>query len=91
MPFGACFVISLLVLPAFLGSDVEDNELAVVLSGFGFCVLTEAADEGVLLNMVLGSCFLVCPLLCGTRLANGCAVATHSLGDWRGSAEGDPD
>ena len=46
MPFGASFVIASLVLPAFLGSDVEDNELAIVLSGFGFCVLTEAADEG---------------------------------------------
>ncbi len=44
----------------------------------------------ILLNMVLGSCFLVCPLLCGTRLANGCAVATHSLGEWTDSVEGDP-
>jgi hypothetical protein len=31
-------------LPAFLGCDVEDDVLAVVLSGFGFCVLSEAAD-----------------------------------------------
>jgi hypothetical protein len=45
MPLGACLVIAFVVLPAFLGSDVEDNVLAVVLSGFGFGVLSEAADE----------------------------------------------
>jgi hypothetical protein len=28
---------------------------------------------------------------CGTCLPNGCAVATHSQGDWTESAEGDPD
>ena len=45
MPFGAGFVVAFVVLPAFLGCDVEDDVLAVVLSGFGFCVLSEAADE----------------------------------------------
>jgi hypothetical protein len=30
---------------AFHGGDVEDDVLFVVLSGFGFCVLPEAADE----------------------------------------------
>jgi hypothetical protein len=45
MPFGAGFVIAFVVLPAFLGCDVEDDVLAIVLSGFGFCVLSEAADE----------------------------------------------
>ena len=44
-----------------------------------------------LLNMVFSSVSLVCPAVCGTRLPNGCAVATHSLGDWIESAEGDPD
>src|SRR5260370_38732779 len=44
MPFGAGFVIALVVLPAFLGCDVEDDVLTVVLSGFGFGVLPEAAD-----------------------------------------------
>jgi hypothetical protein len=39
MPFGAGFVVALVVLPAFLGCDVEDDVLFVVLSGFGFCVL----------------------------------------------------
>ena len=43
----------------------------------------------ILLNMMLRSCFLVCSLLCGTRLVNGCADATHSLGDWTDSVEGD--
>jgi hypothetical protein len=32
-------------LSAFLGGDVEDDVLFIVLSGFGFCVLAEAADE----------------------------------------------
>jgi hypothetical protein len=45
MPFGARFVFAFVVLPAFLGCDVEDDLLTVVLSGFGSCVLSEAADE----------------------------------------------
>ena len=45
VPFGAILVVALFVLPAFLGCDVEDDVLAVVLSGFGFCVLSETADE----------------------------------------------
>jgi hypothetical protein len=45
MPFGAGFVLAFVVLPALLGCDVEDDVLFVVLSGFGFCVLPEAADE----------------------------------------------
>jgi hypothetical protein len=45
MPFGAGFVVAFVVLPAFVGCDVEDDVLAVVLSGFGFRVLSEAADE----------------------------------------------
>src|ERR1700679_704332 len=45
MPFGAGFVVAFVVLPALLGCDVEDDVLFVVLSGFGFCVLSEAADE----------------------------------------------
>jgi hypothetical protein len=45
MPFGAGFVVAFVVLPAFLGCNVEGDVLIVVLSGFGFCVLSEAADE----------------------------------------------
>jgi hypothetical protein len=90
MPFGAGFVVALVVLPAFLGSDVEDNELAIVLSGFGFCVLAEVADEGDFVEHSVWLLFLVCPLSCGTVLPNGCAVATHSLGDWTESVAGDP-
>jgi hypothetical protein len=45
VPFGAGFVLAFVVLPAFLGCDVEDDVLFVVLSGFGFCVLSEPADE----------------------------------------------
>jgi hypothetical protein len=45
MPFGTGFVLAFVVLPAFLGCDVKDDVLFVVLSGFGFCVLSEAADE----------------------------------------------
>src|ERR1700722_12654130 len=44
-----------------------------------------------LLNMVFGSVSSDLSAVCGTCLPNGCAVATHSLGDWTESAEGDPD
>jgi hypothetical protein len=36
MPLGAGFVVAFVVLPAFLGCDIEDDVLAVVLSGFGW-------------------------------------------------------
>jgi len=42
-----------------------------------------------LLNMMFGSVSSGLSAVCGTRLPNGCAVATHSRGDWMGSAEGD--
>ena len=42
-----------------------------------------------LLNMVFSSVSFGLSAGCGTRLPNGCAVATHSLGDWMESAEGD--
>jgi hypothetical protein len=45
VPFGAILVVAFVVVPAFLGGDVEDDVLAVILSGFGFCILAEAADE----------------------------------------------
>jgi hypothetical protein len=39
VPFGAILVVALVVLPAFLGGDVEDDVLTVVLSGLAsaFC------------------------------------------------------
>jgi hypothetical protein len=40
---------------------------------------------------VFGSVSFGLTAVCGTRLPNGFAVATHSLGDWTESAEGDPD
>jgi hypothetical protein len=42
-----------------------------------------------LLNMVFSSVSFGLSAVCGTCLPNGCAVATHSLGDWIESAEGD--
>ena len=36
MPFGTVLVISLVVLPAFLGGDVEDDVLLLVLRWFWF-------------------------------------------------------
>ena len=45
MPFGAVFVVAFVVFPAFLGSDIEDDVLAVIVSSFGFRVLSEATDE----------------------------------------------
>src|SRR3984957_14944214 len=44
-----------------------------------------------LLNTVFGSVSFGLSAGCGTCLPNGFAVATHSLGDWTESAEGDPD
>src|SRR5882757_1737798 len=44
-----------------------------------------------LLNMVFGSFSFGLSAGCGTCLPNGCAVATHSQGEWTESAEGDPD
>src|ERR1700723_2057688 len=43
-----------------------------------------------LLNMVFGSVSFGLSAGCGTCLPNGCAVATHSQGDWTESAEGAP-
>src|ERR1700756_2893627 len=42
-----------------------------------------------LLNMMFSSVSFGLSAVCGTCLPNGCAVATHSLGDWIESAEGD--
>src|ERR1700734_1354431 len=43
----------------------------------------------ILLNMVFGSVSFGLSAVCGTCLPDGCAIATHSLGDWTESAEGD--
>ena len=45
VPSGAVLVVGFIILLALLGCDVEDDVFFVVLSGFGFCVLPEAADE----------------------------------------------
>ena len=42
------------------------------------------------LNMVFGSVSFGLSAVCGTCLPGGCAVATHSQGDWTESAERDP-
>src|SRR5258708_36133896 len=89
VPFGAGLVVAFVVLPVFLGCDVENDVLAVVLSGFGFCVLSEAADEDDFVEHVFGSVSFGLSAVCGTCLPEGCAVATHSRGDWTKSAEGD--
>lgn len=83
------FLITLVIVPAFLGSEVEDNKLAIVLSGFGFCVLIEAADEVDFVDMMLAPVLLVCPLLCGTALLKGCAVVIYPSANgeilWKGT------
>src|SRR5579859_5350123 len=71
MPFGAGFVVAFVVLPAFLGCDTEDDVLAVVLSGFGFCVLSEAADEDDFVEHVFGSVSFGLSAVCGTCLPKG--------------------
>src|SRR5580704_7073495 len=71
VPFGAGFVVAFVVLPAFLGCDVEDDVLAFVLSGFGFCVLSEAADEDDFVEHVFGSVSFGLSAVCGTSLPKG--------------------
>jgi hypothetical protein len=63
VPFGAGFEVAFVVLPALLGCDVEDDVLTVVLSGFGFGILSEAADEDYLVEHgCLAPFLLVCQL-----------------------------
>jgi hypothetical protein len=90
MPFGAGFVFALVVLPAFLGCDVEDDVLFVVLSGFGFRVLSEAADENDFVEHGVWLRFFWFVRCLRYMLARRVCRATHSLGDWIESAEGDP-
>jgi len=45
VPFGAGFVLALVVLPALAGGDAEDGVFLLVLRGFDFCILSETADE----------------------------------------------
>ena len=75
MPFGAGLVLALVVAPALLRGDGEDDVLAVVLGGFGFCVLSEAADEDDFVEHgVIGSVSSGLSAVCGTCLPEGCAV-----------------
>jgi hypothetical protein len=53
-------------------------------------IRSSGSVEGVMSNRDSYSDFLLVSAGCGTCLPNGCAVATHSLGDWTESAEGDP-
>lgn len=39
VPFGAGFILALLVLPALAGGDAEDGIVLLVLRGFDFCIL----------------------------------------------------
>ena len=45
VPFGAGFVLALVVLPALAGGKVKDGVVLLVLCGFDFCILSETADE----------------------------------------------
>jgi len=45
VPFGAGFVLALVVLPALAGGDAEYGVVLLVLRGFDFCILSETADE----------------------------------------------
>jgi hypothetical protein len=45
VPFGAGFVLALIVLPALASGDAEDGVVLLVRRGLDFCILTETADE----------------------------------------------
>ena len=63
VPLGAGLVVALVVLPALLGSEIEDDVLAVVLGCLRLCMLSEAADESAFVEYgVWLRFFLVCPL-----------------------------
>ena len=47
VPFGAGFVLALLVLPALAGGKVEDGVVLLVLRGFGFCIHSETAGVSI--------------------------------------------
>ena len=63
VPFGARFVLALVVLPALAGGDAEDGVVLLVLRGFDFCILSETADEDDFVEHGVLLLFLkVCPL-----------------------------
>ena len=45
VPFGAGFILALVVLPDLAGGDAENGVVLLVLGGFDFCILSETADE----------------------------------------------
>jgi hypothetical protein len=91
VPFGAGLVFALIVLPAFLGGDVEDDELTVILSGFGFCILTESADEDDFVEHGVGLRFFwLCPLSAVHACPEGVPSPTSSRGEWTESVEEAP-
>jgi hypothetical protein len=57
VPLGAGFVVAFVVLPAFLGYDVEGDVLFVVLSGLASAFCPRWPMRMTLLNMVFGSVF----------------------------------
>ncbi len=89
MPFCAILVVAFVDLPALLGCDVEHDVFAVVLSGFGFCVLSEAADEDDFVEHGVWLRFFWCVRCLRYMLARRVCRRDHSLGGWTESAEGD--
>jgi hypothetical protein len=71
VPFGGGLVVALVVLPALLAGQAEGDVVAVVLSGFGFCVFSRRPMRTTLLIWCLAPFLLVCAAVCGTCLPNG--------------------
>ena len=89
MPFGAGLVFSLVVLQLSWVAKLRVT-YSLLLVDVLACVLSEAADEDDGVEHGVVSPFLSgWSAVCGTRLPNGCAALTPSLGEWRESAEGD--
>ena len=89
VPFGAGFVLALVVLPALAGGQAEDGVVLLVLRGFGFCILSEAADEDDFVEHGVAPFSESLSAGCGICLPGGCAVAAHSQGEWKRFSEGD--
>ena len=75
MPLGAVLVIALIILPAFLGNDTEDDVLVLVLNGLASRFCPRRPMRMTLLTWCWAAAFLFrLSAVCGTCLPNGCAV-----------------
>src|ERR1700677_2625162 len=91
MPLGAILLGALIVLPAFLGCDIDDNVLVFAFGVLDLCVLSEAADEGDFVEHGVGSVSSGCPLSAVHACPTGVPSRPPPSASGQKSLEGDPD